>query len=456
MNCKRRNGLILLHVFLTFSVLGIHAASSMGEVTTQSTEECGLEPNFLCHAHIYLYYNDSLLWNDTFWICNYGYANMSVRPIPDCCLDTYGPTSAGFNITDGMTEEVTCSIPQINLPRHNTDSMTFTSPYGTHVFPRVPHYDVSNNSNSTNASINDVTYFIYDNFVIGPGADNSFFNANEDHMKATLPHVVQLLYAYFSMETTQTLFVTAWDLKVVDKVNISDYSNGCLLNSSDTVAENLWSTETGYRGNRSQSGCMTYTGLPPSNILNDSAILLSFGYNITSTYGSEDQPIMSVGDHIIICLPDDDNTLSQFGLQVNLSCNASSFESDNWTVTFKASGAGEVQINNVQLLILNDGKEPILPFTTVSPNYNADSNKVVISVTVVLSITFIIALIMGALWFKKRYLDINRQPQSPNSSEPTSTYTEGSNDSVEFGYLNSTMHEGNWDDQNSDLMILGE
>lgn len=78
---------------------------------------------------------------------------------------------------------------------------------------------------------------------------------------------------------------------------------------------------------------MTYTGLPPGNIHNDSAILLSFGYNITSTYGSEDQPIMSVGDHIVICLPDDDNALSQFGLQVNLSCNASSFESDNWTVS---------------------------------------------------------------------------------------------------------------------------
>lgn len=120
---------------------------------------------------------------------------------------------AGFNITDEMTEEVTCSVPRINLPRHNT--MTLTSPYGTHVFPRVPHYDVSNNSNPTNASNNDVTYFIYDNFVIGPGADNSFFNANEDHMKVTLPHVVQLLYAYFSMETTQTLFVTGWDLKVV-------------------------------------------------------------------------------------------------------------------------------------------------------------------------------------------------------------------------------------------------
>ena len=114
-----------------------------------------------------------------------------------------------------MTEEVTCSVPRINLPRHNTDTMTFTSPYGTHAFPRVPHYDVSNNSNPTNASNNDVTYFIYDNFVVGPGADNSFFNANEDHMKATLPHVVQLLYAYFSKETTQTLFVTGWDLKVV-------------------------------------------------------------------------------------------------------------------------------------------------------------------------------------------------------------------------------------------------
>eukprot|EP00057_Strongylocentrotus_purpuratus_P012380 XP_011666854.1 PREDICTED: uncharacterized protein LOC100892389 [Strongylocentrotus purpuratus] len=128
--------------------------------------------------------------------------------------------------------------------------------------------------------------------------------------------------------------------------------------------------EQGYNGlNPSDGGCVASSGTLPTNINNEGAILLKFGYTIKTTQvfqttGRTRTTSVFTGHCITACLPRKAPFLYQNGLEVDVSCGSTSTSSGSWAVTFQARGTGMFEINAVQLLIYNRTEPP-----TIRPMY---------------------------------------------------------------------------------------